>query len=187
MSDQTDFLDVWRAQVSNINVFRSLCLHSAEKGGAELAGPLVIDIDSSVCSKETGYTPDIDDSLNTARRIVRECLPSLHHNDYRVFFTGHKGFSIEVRPQVVGVSHTQSWERGFRSLLQPFKEMAVGTAMVDKVHYELRLHDSVNHWMDNRGCKMYRMKYEVSLPALWALSADDICSHSEELATAERR
>ncbi len=182
-----NFLHIWREKASNINVFRSMVLFSTEVGGEELAGPFVIDIDSNNHNNENGYFPNIDDALKTARRIIQEHLSSLNPNDYRVFFTGHKGFSIEARPSAVGVSRIQHWEREFRSLLKPFKGTAVGTAIIDKPHCELRLHDSANHWINNHGNKMYRMKYELNISELMSLSAEEICGRSEILVESIRK
>ncbi|HEY41687.1 MAG TPA: hypothetical protein G4O18_07485 [Dehalococcoidia bacterium] len=176
-----NFLNIWRKQAYNINVFRSMVLFSAEVGGDELAGPFVIDIDSDNYNKKTGYDPNINDSLKTTRRIIQKRLSKLHQNDYRIFFTGHKGFNIEVRPQSIGVSHSQNWRDEFKRLLKPLKEMAVGTAIIDNPHCELRLHDSVNHWIANDGTNAYRMKYELSLSELRNMSAQEICNRGENL------
>ncbi len=178
-----NFLQIWREKAYNINVFRSIVLFSAEVSGDELAGPFVIDIDSNDHNKETGYTSNIDDSLKTTRRIFQERLSTLHQNDYRIFFTGHKGFNIEVRPQAIGVSRNEHWEREFRRLLKPLKDTAVGTAIIDVPHCELRLHDSMNYWISNDGTNTYRMKYELSLSELKSITAEEMCNRGENLAS----
>ena len=94
---------------------------------------------------------------------------------------------MEVRPQVVGVTRSQSWEREFRNLLKPFKEMAVGTALIDNVHDELRLHNSINCWIANDGTKTYRMKYELSLSELRSMTAEEMCNRGEDLAASLKR
>lgn len=107
----TDFLDVWRERVGNINVFRGLRLYSAEEDGTEMAGPLVIDIDSEdSTARSSGYCPNIHHSLQTARRILDGPLSGLSETDYRVYFTGNKGFSIEVCPKALG--HVYSYALG---------------------------------------------------------------------------
>jgi len=184
---RVDFLVKWRHVCGNTNVFRSLYLYSAEEEGTTLAGPLVIDIDSDSVLSSGGYFPNIDHSLQTARRILDDHLSRLPETDYRVFFTGHKGFSIEVRPGALGDIRSDPYSSAWRKYLSSLRVLQVGTAKVDVLHHELRLQNSINHWMDDRGRKMYRMKYEVSPSALRTHNADYFCSRGEELAVAKRR
>lgn len=176
------FLDTWREQCSNTNVFRSMVLYSASEGGEELAGPFVIDIDSNSGSWKAGFAPNINDALQTATRILAGPLSRLRETDCRVFFTGHKGFRIEVRPQALGVANGRDWEEASREALHSYRDLQVGSAIIDKPHDELRLHESVNCWIAQDGRMMYRMTYELSLSKVLSLDADAMSQRGEALA-----
>lgn len=95
----TAYIDQWRNwnEIHNTNVYRSLKMWSDVSKQKELRGPFILDIDN-----EHG---DLDDALRVARKTVRYI--KLHCNiaaeDMRIFFTGHKGFNIEIRPRVLQI------------------------------------------------------------------------------------
>lgn len=88
----------WRANHKNTNVYRSLKVWKDNSKREPLTGPFIVDIDN-----EDGC---LDDALSVTRKAVKSILSvyGVSDNDVRVFFTGHKGFNIEVRPESVGIT-----------------------------------------------------------------------------------
>ena len=176
------FIDQWRGKCANTNVFRSLSLFTAKQGGGKLQGPFVIDIDREDYVSGKGYRQNLDDALEATRQLVREYLRGLQESDFRVFFTGHKGFNIEVRPQALGITCTRNRQQQFehrRNYINGF----FGNSFVDKIHEWVRLHNSVNNWIGNNGKEVYRMKFELSLYQLNSMCVDEICTESQTLAS----
>ncbi len=175
------FVEEWIKKCANINVFRSLGLFTAEQNGEELLGPFVIDIDRAEES-DKGYVQNLHNALEATRQLVKKHLYQLKECDFRIFFTGHKGFNIEVRPQALRITSTinrrQEFEHRIKDINRDF-----GNNFVDKLHEHVRLHDSINRWFRNDGKIVNRMKYELSSCELNSLSADEICTKAERLAS----
>lgn len=90
-------MEKWCANHGRINVYRALKVFKDKLATAGLSGPFILDIDNE---KE-----DLNDALAVTREAVKHILTSFKvtENDIRVFFTGHKGFNIEVRPSAIGI------------------------------------------------------------------------------------
>lgn len=95
-------IDQWRVKFRNINVFRSYALYSSHIKGKEVIGPFLLDIDRFM-EQEVGYPPDIDRAIKDTRFLIQKYCSDYKDDDYRIFFTGHKGFHIEIRPEAIGV------------------------------------------------------------------------------------
>lgn len=96
------FLHKWRKACNDINVYRTLTL--CDKAGKRiLLGPFLIDIDNSVIVN--GYQEDLADALKVAQTTIKFLKTQLgiQENDLQVFFTGRKGFNIEVLPSSLGI------------------------------------------------------------------------------------
>ena len=90
----------------NKNVFRSWALYDCADSGGQIIGPFLLDIDRFI-EPELGQTPDLGTALKDTRLLVHQYCSKLKDGDYRLFFTGHKGFHIEIRPAAIGVqAHT---------------------------------------------------------------------------------
>lgn len=176
-----EFIDQWKRKCENTNVFRSLNLFTGEQDGEELVGPLVLDIDRERGDWGKGYTQNLDDALEAARKLVKEYLFRLKDDDFRIFFTGHKGFNIEVRPQALGIASNRNREQGFDHRLKEINKI-FGNSFVDGYHDFLRLHDSINSWVSINGKITHRMKFELTSDELNSMSIEEICLISEKLA-----
>ena len=180
------FIDQWREKCANTNVFRSFGLFDAEHDGEELLGPFLIDIDREEDQLGKGYVQDINGALEATRRLVKEYLCQLEERDFRIFFTGHKGFNIEVRPQALGIfSAGNRWQQ-FECRLEDINKTfgrSGDQKFVDKIHNDIRLHNSVNRWVGNNGKILNRMKFELSLREVNNLRADEISARAERLAS----
>jgi hypothetical protein len=90
----------WRANHQNTNIYRSLKVWKDQSKTEALSGPFLVDIDN-----ENGC---LDDALTVTREAVTCVLASYNvkQNDIRVFFTGHKGFNIEILPSALGIVGT---------------------------------------------------------------------------------
>jgi hypothetical protein len=103
------FLNVWRGYWENANVYRTMRLFC---GTQTTMGPLLIDIDSQNWAQPE--EEELEATLTVARRSVdllakKRLVPTL---DFRVFFSGRKGFNVEVKPSVLGI--TGSFEQQIR-------------------------------------------------------------------------
>jgi hypothetical protein len=174
------FIDEWRSKCSNTNVFRSLKLFSAAHHGDELLGPFLIDIDRQQGRPNKGYVMNLDEALEDTRRLVQRCLCKLREDDYRIFFSGHKGFNIEVRPQALGIVSSDEQQQQFTNMRAHINR-AFRSDFVDPIKRHMRLHDSINCWIANNGKKVSRMRFELSLSNLNSLSVGDICERAEKL------
>lgn len=175
------FTREWRDKSSNINIFRSLCLFSAKQDGDELLGPLVLDIDRAERRPDRSYVQHLDEALEACRTLIKRYLCGLNQADMRVFFSGHKGFNIEVRPEALSMASAGSRPGEFDCRLKKIRGF-FGGSFVDVRHKHLRLHNSINRFIADSGKTVDRMKFELSLDEVNSLSADKICHRSEVLA-----
>ena len=95
------FISQWEAKYSNINVFRSFTIYSSDTNGEEIVGPFLLDID---CTFIGGYKPDLRMAIKDTRLLVNKYCSNLKDEDYQAFFTGHKGFHIEINPRAINIS-----------------------------------------------------------------------------------
>lgn len=203
-----DFLNKWRGACGNTNVYRSLMLFDA-KGKPARLGPFLIDIDNS--QMVDGYNEDLEDTILVARALVKVLIriSSVAEKDIRNFFSGRKGFNIEVRPAALGISgsfnnQVQISGKKLDEIIQALRQAdniinsttnAVSNqgTIIDRIygnkhggyiikHPHVRFHNSVNKWIQQGVYKMARMKIEVSLDDLCTKSARDICIEAESLA-----
>ncbi len=177
-----EFIDQWKRKCANTNVFRSMSLFTSEENGEELVGPLVLDIDREEGGWEKGYTQNLDDALQASRKLVKEYLFHLKDGDFRIFFTGHKGFNIEVCPQALGIASNRNKEQEFDNRLKEINKI-FGNSFVDRCHNFLRLHDSINSWISINGKITQSMRVELTPDALNTMGIQEICLMSEKLAS----
>jgi hypothetical protein len=199
-----DFLDRWRNACNNINVYRTLKIFNKDSGEAAFLGPFIVDIDNE---KE-----NLEDALGVARQAVDFIIKhyNLGKDDLRIFFTGHKGFNIEVRPEALRIdgSITYQIELSAQKLdkiieaLRDINKIEVACAnivtnqdtCIDAVYgnrvggYWLkypytRLHCSINKWVRNHDSEMARMKTQISLDELRNRNVADISLDAERLAS----
>ena len=175
-----EFISQWRKKCANVNIFRSLSLFSTEEDEEALLCPFVIDIDRQDES-DKGYVPNIDKALEDTRRLVKEYLGKLKEDEFRIFFTGHKGFNIEVRPQALGIISVPNRWRQFRDRRADINR-TFGDNFIDTIKDHVRLHDSINRWIANDGKEVNRMKFELSLRELNSLGVEEILRKSKRLA-----
>jgi hypothetical protein len=204
-----DYIDKWRETCNNANVYRTLKIFNVNSGEAVFVGPFLIDIDNS--SNKKPYKEDIGDALDIARSVIRILVDSrnMDKGNLRVFFSGRKGFNIEVRPEslLIKGSIIKQIELCAKKLDEIIKTLrnssqisngytnCVSTkgTIIDRIygdqfgyklkHPYIRLHNSINRWIRNDDKIIDRMKFELSVHELGCLSADEICRKSEKLAS----
>lgn len=204
-----DFLIQWRRACRNTNVYRSLTLFDIG-GKPVLLGSFLIDIDNSEWAD--GYTEDLEDALHVARIAVKILTRtySLVGEDVRIFFSGRKGFNIEVRSAALGISGSfgdqvrgscEKLDQIIKALRQANNVTNSTTnvvsnqrTVIDRVHgskrsgYGLkhtyvRLHDSINKWVQKNENETARMRIELSLNDLCNRNVRDIFAEAERLAS----
>jgi len=194
-------LEHWRDKFQNINVYRSLKIASDSLGGEEIIGPFLVDIDNN------------DENLEDALVVTRKTFYLLRdefrvdNNNLRIFFTGHKGFNIEIRPQDLDI-HGSANDQIIKSahVLHQITEILrrgkswqfincvsdVGT-VIDQIygnrfcyklkHTYIRLHSSRNIWISSDGKTKTRMKIELTVNELNKLPVIEIVSRAEKPVT----
>ncbi len=112
-------------------------------------------------------------------------------NDIHIFFTGHKGFNLEIRPEIVDIVGTQKEQESKAGDLRKevIKKLQQGKnleynyvskrgTLIDPIHKHVRLHCSLNKWISQTG-EIVRMKIELSITELKNLTIEEIIAKSE--------
>lgn len=192
-------IDRYRSKYQNINVHRSLKLADNPSNGEVIIGPFLIDIDN-------------DDSLEAAQEITKQTIQYLTKQnylspmkDFRIFFTGHKGFNIEIRPMVLNISGqipdqirlSNNIQVNIINHLRNIHYVQCETinavddfgTIIDSTygsryfpelkHPYTRLHNSINSWVGDNGKITSRKKIELSYQDLLNKSIEDIIAVSE--------
>lgn len=174
----------WRANHQNQNVYRSLKIWADKNKSDTLLVPFLVDVDN-----ECG---DLDDALTVTRETVKYICKSIRDSDIRVFFTGHKGFNIEILPCAIGIVGTLKVQENkaecvrkeiIRELQQGKNNISTvnivserGT-LIDRIHHYVRLHGSINKWIEN-GTEKARKKIELTVNEVNNLSLCQILDRS---------
>jgi hypothetical protein len=169
----------WQEKYNNTNIFRSFALYSSDTNGVKLIGPFLLDIDR-VIMKDGGYVAQLHKALEDARLIVEEYCANLKSEDYRIFFTGHKGFHIEISPRALNIP-SRNRHYHFESRRKEINKR-FGNSFVDKFHDHVRFHNSINSWIDYSGRLVSTMIFEMSSDDLFGLSVEAICAKGKKLA-----
>ncbi len=169
----------------NINVFRSYALYDSAIDGEEIVGPLVLDIDRSI-EQESGYPPDLDKALKDTQLLIQEYCSNFKEDEYRIFFTGHKGFNIEIHPRVFGELSKVHRRRVFGQELREINNH-YGRSFVDPQHEHVRLHRSINNWIDYSGVWNYAMKIQMTKRQLATGNVEDILNKAKKLALTDNQ
>ncbi len=200
------FIHHWRNVCNDSNVYRSLTLFD-NNGQPVALGPFLVDIDNFQLVKN-GYKEDLEDALKVSRatvKLLRRKPYEIQANDLRVFFTGRKGFNIEVRPSSLAINMNDAADAQVRRSATKLDEIinalrgtndigsnattnAVGVSgtVIDRIygsklnnyklkHPYVRLHDSINQWIPQSGLRMARKKIHLSPADLCDMSAEQIC------------
>jgi len=175
-----DYISFWKQYNNSINVSRSFGLYNKSQSNDILYGPFLLDIDRED-SDIRGYIQDIKQALEDVRILIKQYLNTFTENEYRIFFTGHKGFHIEVRPDALNIGKSENRYKKFTSIRKEINSV-FGDHFIDRMHDEIRLHNSINRWIRHDGKIMNRMNFEISLNDIDIMNAEDICIKSEVLA-----
>jgi hypothetical protein len=188
------FLSGWSSACQNTNVYRTLRLYPKSSRNEPVVGPFLIDIDNQDWTN--GYSENLEDARTIAVRTV-ELLTSrwdlAEGRDFRVFFSGRKGFNIEMRPTALGIRgslHDQIRASADR-LDEVVRELENGNsppAGIDRIygnrfgyrlkHPYVRLHNSWNKWI-SKGQAKKRLRLKLSAADLQAQPIESLCSRAE--------
>lgn len=191
----------WREKFNNINVYRTLKVTVDRSESDEVIGPFLIDIDNS--------DEKIEDSLAVAKRtlIILRDIFKLDSINFKIFFTGRKGFNFEIIPQALGIKGTlRDQIKSSAHILQQVTEklregkswttrnvVSDAGTVIDQIYgnrlgYELkhpfvRLRDPLNTWTLPNSKIKSRMKIEMTTRQLTEASAGEIIERSEKQIT----
>lgn len=195
-------LNAWRERFQNTNVYRGLQITTDPPDSDGLMGPFIVDIDNG--------NEDIEDALAVTKKTLALLQDSfdISIENVRLFFTGHKGFNLEVHPRAFSLfgSINEQIRKSADILYQIIKSLRIGDSwqtvnqvsdrgtVIDQIygsrysgyrlkHPDLRLHSSINKWIMADGKAMTRMKIEIILADLNQLDAREIVDRSEKLAS----
>jgi hypothetical protein len=186
---QITALDAYRITYQNTNIYRSLKLSDRPLNGQEIVGPFLIDIDN-------------ENNLEASQSITKQTLEYLinqynlsSENYLRIFFTGHKGFNIEILPKVLTIRYLNDdlvtiYRKNRRNITTYLRTKNNITnnilnyvdnegTIIDTIHDYVRLHNSINKWIDSNGNELSRKKIELTYQDLISKSITDITFESE--------
>lgn len=194
------FVEKWRVICKNTNVYRTLEVFGRRTGEAILLGPFVVDIDNS--------GGNLSEAQNITRQIVDYLVNklSLLPNKLRVFFSGHKGFNVEVHPEAIGLRGVLIDQIKLSSLrLRDITDflrnsnnikdscmnvVGVQGTVIDQIygdrlgyklkHSYIRLHSSINKWSQKDGLPWARRKIEITIEQLWEMNTTQVSAESEK-------
>jgi hypothetical protein len=197
----TNQINHWRERFQNTNVYRSLKLTTALSEGEELIAPFVVDIDND--------REDLADALDVARNALSllQGWFNITEENLKIFFTGHKGFNLEMHPEALGryrsINDQIATYGGLREeIIQGLRrrksdwasnQVSYAETVIDTTyikdgsgyklkHHYIRLHRSLNKWGVTDGTIKARMKIELSVDELNRLTATEIIAMSENFA-----
>ncbi len=203
-------VDAWRAACENTNTYRTLSLYDSKTRKASTLGPFVVDIDNQSGDLDNENS-DLEDAKRVALQVVDLLVNEwkLTAGDIVVLFTGHKGFNVEVSPAALRIAGSseeqvqQSREKqdSIIDSLQRVNSVRSGTSnevsskgtVIDRIYGSrhdgrqlrypwVRLHSSINAWIDRDGKCMARAKIRLEIDELQQMSADDIAATAERIA-----
>jgi len=195
-----NLIEKWKSVCKNTNIYRTLKVFDRSTVKAILLGPFLVDIDNS--------NGNLDAAQTVTKQVVNYLIKQLDlsPNDIRIFFSGHKGFNVEVYPQVIGLSGSlldqiklsskklddiiaflrksndiQDSTRNVVDLHGTVIDPIYGNRFGYKLkHPDIRLHNSINKWIREDGSECARRKIELTIEQLWNISATQICVASEK-------
>ena len=196
-------INKWRSACKNTNVYRTLKVFDQSTREAVLLGPFLVDIDNS--------GENLDDAQAVTKQLAVYMIKQLKlfSDNLHIFFSGHKGFNMEVCPEALEIGGSVpdqirlssskldeiiTFLRSENNIQDSTKNVvsSQGT-VIDRIygdrfngyklkHPYIRLHDSINKWIRDGGNKIARRKMERTLEQLWDMSAALISVESEKLA-----
>jgi hypothetical protein len=181
-------LGKWAAERNWENVHRSLVVEGAVGGNSSIAGPLVVDVDVDVDVEEDMYDPKPSEAqLQKAKAITNKVVSyfsnqGVQEEDRRVYFSGHKGFHVEVVFPGQSDMHSSNgfkkrWEAERKKLQQAIRIRYDNEIVIDPTHCYVRLKTSINRWGPAHSESRHRvirvMESElvgITVDQLWDLS-----------------
>ena len=189
----------WHSRFNGINIYRSLKVTGNAQGRSKLLGPFLIDIDNE-CENLEGLKDALDVAIKTTDYLIGH--RKLGSGDIRIFFSGRKGFNLEVVPSALGIrgsiqdqiaqsanelGHIIDYLPGGNAWGETNQVSSTGT-VIDRIYgdrfkYELkhpciRLHGSWNKWIASSGIRCQR-KIQLSIGNLRRLTIEDILARSQ--------
>jgi hypothetical protein len=180
----------WRDSHENSNVYRSLSLKAGDSDTGDIVGPIVLDIDNEDADGDERISA-LADALDATKAIVdlAQQTFSIGASDLRLFYSGHKGFNIEIAPGSLTVSSSEQFRERHESLrsgiingLRTARGLSAtegrnfvskGGTVIDPFHEFVRLHGSVNRWRSPKGLSS-RRRVALALDELRNLSINDM-------------
>ena len=183
----------WRSVCGNTNVYRTLILWPEQSQVEPLQGPFLVDIDSQDWTN--GYSENLEDARRVAVlavELLTSRWPLAEGRDFRVFFSGRKGFNIEVRPDLLGIGGSLDQQiRASADRLEVLGELATrnsASTVIDRIygnrfeyglkHPYIRLYNSWNKWSSDCQAKK-RLRLQLSAADLKAQPIESLCSRAE--------
>jgi len=197
-----NLIEKWGSACKNTNVYRTLEVFDRNTKKEIFLGPFLVDIDNS--------SGKLDSAQAVTRQVATYLTKQLRLSldSLRIFFSGCKGFNIEIRPEDIGLSELILDQirlsskkldeiivflQNSNNIQDSSKNVVdVQGTVIDRIygdrfgyklkHPYIRLHSSINRWIRGDGSECARRKIEVTFEQLWNMSAVQISVESEKLA-----
>ena len=152
----------------------------------------LVDIDSQDWTN--GWTEHLDNARDIAVRaadILMSKWDLREGSDFRVFFSGRKGFNIETRPEADGIRGNLQEQivasaKRLDELIEELRRQHPASPGIDRIygdrfgyrlkHPYIRLHNSWNKWASDGTSE--RVRLELSVDRLKAEAISSICSRA---------
>jgi hypothetical protein len=175
----------WAAKRGWENVHRTLEVEAAASGCSSIVGPLVVDVD--IDEKRIEGSKPSKTQLQKAKAITNKVVSyfsnqGMQEEDRRVYFSGHKGFHVEVVFPGQSDMHSSNgfkkrWEAERKKLQQAIRIRYDNEIVIDPTHCYVRLKTSINRWGPAHSESRHRvirvMESElvgITVDQLWDLS-----------------
>lgn len=181
-----EFVAEWLAKCQFRNAYRTLRLIAESDTRTTLIGPLLIDIDNQQWKQ--GYVEDLADARNVACQAVTVLMEDYGltpEKSFRLFFSGRKGFNIEIVPAALGIegSEADQIKKSALALEDIVSKLSLDDTVIDRIygnrfayqikHPYIRLHDSMNCWTSSSDI-ICRRRLALTVDDLRNLRVDQI-------------
>lgn len=163
-------------------------------------GPFLIDIDNE--DENNSYEVNLEDALMATRKVIDFLIGKwqLSDGDIRIFFSGRKGFNIEIHPKSLNINGPieEQITKSAMRLLELTNYLSVNNnsmisrkgTFIDQIYggrhndYELkhpfiRLHNSWNKWICQPGIYKARKRSQLTQDEIAAFTIEEICAVAE--------
>lgn len=141
-------IDKFRNKHDNVGVYTSIFRYESKSIESAHLGPLYFDLDAD----------DLERSKRDAHRLVTHLSSIVKPDEIRLYFTGAKGFHVEVGEQTLGIDQNEELPRIYRLIAEDMQ------ATLDLPSLDFSVYDARRMWRLVNSAHQKTMLYKVRLP-----------------------